>query len=220
MEGTAIDPLTLPEATGGNGRLTYGLSPDVPGLSFIASMRQLTGTPSTAGIYDMTYTVTDSDGDTDTLSFTITVEAADDGAGGGAGAGGGNGGGGNNGNGGNGNGNGGGDTGGGTGAAISLENDSCRPVRTDASTIHVEMSGTVRAHRAVSSLRVVAYVNGLLLGTDSLGDIPAGGTRNFFISGDISTTSNTITCSVDIFFLPAGSRPGGDSVSIEFGVQL
>ena len=216
MEGTAIDPLTLPEATGGNGRLTYGLSPDVPGLSFIASMRQLTGTPSTAGIYDMTYTVTDSDGDADTLSFTITVEAADDGAG----AGGGNGGGGNNGNGGNGNGNGGGDTGGGTGAAISLESDSCRPVRTDASTIHVEMGGTVRAHRAVSSLRVVAYVSGLLLGTDFLGDIPAGGTRNFFISGDISTTSNTITCSVDIFFLPAGSRPGGDSVSIEFGVQL
>ena len=72
--GTAIEPLTLPEATGGNGGLTYTLSPEVPGLTFIASMRQLTGTPTAAGAYAMTYTVTDGDGDTDTLSFTITVE--------------------------------------------------------------------------------------------------------------------------------------------------
>ena len=71
--GTAIDALTLPEASGGNGTLTYSLTPNVPGLSFNASTRQLTGTPSTAGTYAMTYTVTDEDDDTDTLSFTITV---------------------------------------------------------------------------------------------------------------------------------------------------
>ncbi len=71
--GTAIDPLTLPEATGGNGTLRYGLSPNVPGLSFNAASRQLTGTPSTPGTYAMTYTVTDEDGDTDNLGFTITV---------------------------------------------------------------------------------------------------------------------------------------------------
>ena len=73
--GTAIDALTLPEASGGNGTLAYSLSPNVPGLSFNATMRQLTGTPSTAGTYAMTYTVTDEDADTDTLSFTITVNA-------------------------------------------------------------------------------------------------------------------------------------------------
>ena len=72
--GTAIDALTLPEASGGNGTLAYSLSPNVPGLTFNASTRQLTGTPSTAGTYAMTYTVTDEDGDTDTLSFTITVD--------------------------------------------------------------------------------------------------------------------------------------------------
>ena len=71
--GTAIDALTLPEASGGNGTLAYSLSPNVPGLTFNATARQLTGTPSTAGTYAMTYTVTDEDGDTDTLSFTITV---------------------------------------------------------------------------------------------------------------------------------------------------
>ena len=71
--GTAIDALTLPEASGGNGTLAYSLSPNVPGLTFSATARQLTGTPSTAGTYAMTYTVADEDDDTDTLSFTITV---------------------------------------------------------------------------------------------------------------------------------------------------
>ena len=71
--GTAIDALTLPEAGGGNGTLTYSLSPTVPGLTFDAATRRLSGTPSTAGAYSMTYTVTDEDGDTDSLGFTITV---------------------------------------------------------------------------------------------------------------------------------------------------
>ena len=71
--GAAIDPLTLPEASGGNDSLTYSLSPNVPGLTFNASARQLTGTPSTPGTYAMTYTVTDEDGDTDNLGFNITV---------------------------------------------------------------------------------------------------------------------------------------------------
>ena len=75
--GTAIHSLTLPEATGGNGALTYSLSPSVPDLTFNATTRQLTGTPSTAGTYAMTYTVTDEDGDIDTIGFTITVGAGD-----------------------------------------------------------------------------------------------------------------------------------------------
>ena len=79
--GTAIATLTLPEASGGNGTLAYSLSPNVPGLTFNATARQLTGTPSTAGTYAMTYTVTDEDGDTDTLSFMITVNTDTDGDG-------------------------------------------------------------------------------------------------------------------------------------------
>ena len=45
----------------------------MPGLSFNPATRQLTGTPTTAGTYNMTYTVRDADGDTSTLTFTITV---------------------------------------------------------------------------------------------------------------------------------------------------
>ena len=79
--GTTIATLTLPEATDGNGDLRYSLSPDVPGLSFDPDTRRLSGTPSTAASYDMTYTVTDEDGDTDTLNFAIAVNPASTGPG-------------------------------------------------------------------------------------------------------------------------------------------
>ena len=80
---TAIDALTLPLATGGNGALTYSLTPDLPeGLSFAATSRQITGTP-TAVKEQTTYTykVVDADdnaadSDADTLTFSITVTAA------------------------------------------------------------------------------------------------------------------------------------------------
>lgn len=41
--GTAIDALTLPEANGGAGAVTYALSPP-PGLTFNATTRRLSGT--------------------------------------------------------------------------------------------------------------------------------------------------------------------------------
>ena len=75
--GEAIGALTLPDAAGGNGTLTYSLGPMIPdGLMFDGATRTLSGTPTTAGTYDMTYTVADADDnpdDTDTEEFTITV---------------------------------------------------------------------------------------------------------------------------------------------------
>ena len=78
-EGVGISPLTLPEASGGNGTLSYSLAPTVPGLTFATATRTLSGTPTTAGSYDMTYQAVDGDGNTAvsdaaTLSFTITVQ--------------------------------------------------------------------------------------------------------------------------------------------------
>ncbi len=73
--GTAIDALTLPEAADGNPPLTYSLLPEVPGLSFDAAARRLAGTPTAAGSYAMSYTVTDADGDLYTFRFTIEVAA-------------------------------------------------------------------------------------------------------------------------------------------------
>ncbi len=74
-EGTRIAALTLPRASGGDGTLAYSLSPSVPGLTFTPATRRLSGTPTQAGAYAMTYTATDTDGDTDSLGFTITVNA-------------------------------------------------------------------------------------------------------------------------------------------------
>ena len=78
-EGEAVSPLTLPEASGGNGTLSYSLAPTVPGLTFTAATRTLGGTPTSAGSYAMTYQAVDGDNNTAasdaaTLSFTITVQ--------------------------------------------------------------------------------------------------------------------------------------------------
>ena len=71
-------PHTLPRASGGEGPLTYSLTPTVPGLTFFPRERALRGRPTTAGSYAMTYRAVDADadaGDADsaTLSFTIDV---------------------------------------------------------------------------------------------------------------------------------------------------
>ena len=74
-----IDSETLPAATGGDGALTYTISPDLPvGLTFDAATRLLSGTPTEAQpatVY--TYTATDSDAaypDAAVLTFWITVK--------------------------------------------------------------------------------------------------------------------------------------------------
>ena len=81
IAGLAIEPLTLPAATGGNGAITYTLTPAIPGLTLDAATGVLTGTPTTVAVATMyTYTAGDTDGttgsgDEDTLMFSITVEA-------------------------------------------------------------------------------------------------------------------------------------------------
>ena len=77
--GVEITALTLPEASGGDGALTYALSPTVPGLTFDPTSRTVSGTPTKADTYRMTYSVADADGntaggDTDTQTFTITIQ--------------------------------------------------------------------------------------------------------------------------------------------------
>ena len=71
-----ITTRTLPEAAGGDGVLTYHLTPSTPpaGMTFTASTRTLSGTPTTsAGKVTYTWTATDADGDDAVLTFGITV---------------------------------------------------------------------------------------------------------------------------------------------------
>ena len=68
---------TLPEAMGGEKDLVYSLSGSVPGLVFDAATRVLSGTPTTPGTYDMTYTAKDSatGGTMESVTFKIAVDA-------------------------------------------------------------------------------------------------------------------------------------------------
>ncbi len=79
--GEDIGTLELPMASVGEYEAPprYSLSPEVPGLTFDAASRTLSGTPTVAGTYGMTYRVEDSDtnmeeSDGEELAFTISVE--------------------------------------------------------------------------------------------------------------------------------------------------
>ena len=76
--GTTITDWVLPEASGGDGELTYSVSALPAGLEFDAASRTLGGTPAaaTAGAVEVTYTATDDNSATATLTFTITVNPA------------------------------------------------------------------------------------------------------------------------------------------------
>ncbi len=84
IRNTAME-VTLPAATGGNGTLSYTLSPTTlpAGLTFTAGTRVLSGTPTgTSASTTYTYTVSDDDNNTastdaDKLTFTIAVDATD-----------------------------------------------------------------------------------------------------------------------------------------------
>ena len=68
--------MRLPAAVGGNGRLSYRLTPELPGgVTREPSTQVLTGTPTEeSSRTEYTWTATDADGDTAALTFTITVE--------------------------------------------------------------------------------------------------------------------------------------------------
>ena len=71
-----ITPLVLPEVIGGVLPIDYTLTPTLPaGLSFDASTRTLSGTPTavTAAPVPYTYKATDANGSVDSLHFTIEV---------------------------------------------------------------------------------------------------------------------------------------------------
>ena len=75
MVGRAIADWVLPEASDGDGELTYSVLALPAGLEFDASTRTLGGTPTEAtdGAVAVTYTATDDDDDTATLTFTIAI---------------------------------------------------------------------------------------------------------------------------------------------------
>ena len=64
--------------------------------------------------------------------------------------------------------------------------------------VEVTIDGTVRAKRSVSSLRLTGYVNDQRVGTDFLGSISAGDSKDFNISGTTILTTNENRCRVHV----------------------
>ena len=73
--GSEITPQELPSAAGGDGRLTYAVTPALPpGLTFSPDSLTLSGEPAEARERTVhVLTATDEDGDTASLTFSITV---------------------------------------------------------------------------------------------------------------------------------------------------
>ena len=76
-QNVAIAAFALPEASGGDGTLSYALTPELPaGLSLDMATRTVSGTPTAAlAVTTYSWTATDEDGDAASLSFTIEVAA-------------------------------------------------------------------------------------------------------------------------------------------------
>ena len=76
-QGKAISALVLPEASGGDGTLSYTLTPSLPaGISLDMATRTVSGTPTALqAATSYSWTVTDADGDSSSLTFSISVEA-------------------------------------------------------------------------------------------------------------------------------------------------
>ena len=72
---TKLFTLQLPAGSGGDGVLDYDATGLPPGLSFVKSTRTISGTPTTANKYEVTYTATDEDEDVVTRNFFIEVFA-------------------------------------------------------------------------------------------------------------------------------------------------
>ena len=68
----------MPTATGGDGRLTYTITPMLPaGIVFDGDTRKLSGTPTaTTTPTEHTYQATDEDGDAESLTFVLEVSGA------------------------------------------------------------------------------------------------------------------------------------------------
>ncbi|MBE5322366.1 putative Ig domain-containing protein, partial [Pedobacter sp. MR2016-19] len=71
--GSSYLPQTLPAVTGGTSPYTYAATNLPPGLSFNPTTREITGTPTQGGTYNVALTATDANNNKATTTYAITV---------------------------------------------------------------------------------------------------------------------------------------------------
>ena len=101
----------------------------------------------------------------------------------------------------------------GGGNVIEGEITSCTGSLITPSLASITMRGTVRARVSVTSVVVTGTVNGEFLGTDSLGSIAAGSSKNFSISGTVSVSGTRVRCEAGVEYRRVSGasteEPGG-----------
>ncbi|GAA4208948.1 hypothetical protein GCM10022289_33650 [Pedobacter jeongneungensis] len=73
ITGTVYSTQTIPAATGGTGPYTYTATGVPPGLTFNPATREITGTPTQPGTYNIPVTVVDANGNTLTSNYTVKI---------------------------------------------------------------------------------------------------------------------------------------------------
>ncbi|MGN7989197.1 putative Ig domain-containing protein [Pedobacter sp. 22226] len=73
ITGTVYPTQTIPAATGGTGPYTYTATGVPPGLTFNPATREITGTPTQPGTYNIPVTVVDANGNTLTSNYTVKI---------------------------------------------------------------------------------------------------------------------------------------------------
>ena len=98
-----------------------------------------------------------------------------------------------------------------SGPAITVSGGSCTVTRTSFLAIDVRMSGTLNAHRSVSSVRVDGYANGQLIDTEFVGNMSSGQSKRFTLTGTLLDSSATrVNCRVEWSALERRSQGGGE----------
>ena len=103
--------------------------------------------------------------------------------------------------------------GGGTGA-LTVNITTCSGTRTVGTIVNVVIAGTVTARRNVRAVLLTGSANGSVVGIQSLGDISAGETEEFRITGIFSTSAFTLRCEIEARYLTSGIRTTGETTSI------
>ncbi len=73
ITGVTYPTQTIPAAAGGTGPYTYAVVNLPPGLTFNPATREITGTPTTPGLYTIPVTVTDANGNIITANYNIKI---------------------------------------------------------------------------------------------------------------------------------------------------
>ena len=84
-----------------------------------------------------------------------------------------------------------------SGPAVTGTLSECKGTRTSFLAIDVSMSGTLQAHRRVSSVRVDGYANGYFIDSEFVGTMSSGQSRRFTLTGTFLDSSATrVDCEV------------------------